>query len=532
MVPNDEIWDAEPEHDIEVYTPPGCETLLREGPAREFGILQSRRQFIGNAGLSLGAIALNLLAGRSGIGGGVARAATAGPGAQAAKNYGSAIHPALPGLPHFAPKAKRMIYLQMNGAPSQLDLFDYKPGLKAQFNKDLPDSIRMGQRITTMTSGQARFPIAPSMFKFQQHGKSGMWVSELMPHTSEIVDEITLVKSMFTEAINHDPATTFLMTGNELPGKASLGSWLTYGLGSVSDNLPAFVVLTPKWSAKGSIQALFSRLWGSGYLPSTYAGVALRSAGDPVLYIKDLPGIDRDTRRTMLDDLDKFNEEAYIRFGDPETQTRIAQYEMAFRMQSSVPDLADFSKESKATLDMYGPDVNQPGTFAASALLARRLIERGVRVVQLFHRGWDQHGNLPSEIRAQSGDVDQAGAALIKDLKQRGLLDDTLVVWGGEFGRTVYSQGTLTDTNYGRDHHPRCFSMWMAGGGAKSGYVHGETDDFGYNITKDPMHLRDLNATILHCMGIDHERLTYRFQGLDQKLTGTIPATVNKAILT
>lgn len=520
-------------HDPEVRLPAGSENLLSEGPAREFGILQSRRQFIASSGLSLGAIALNLLMGRDGLGGGTAHAAV-GPGAataRAAKNYGSTVHPALPGLPHFAPKAKRMIYLQMNGAPSQLDLFDYKPTLKAEYNKDLPDSIRMGQRITTMTSGQARFPVAPSIFKFQQYGKSGMYVSELLPHTTEIVDDITLIKSVYTEAINHDPATTFLMTGNELPGHASLGSWLTYGLGSECDNLPAFVVLTPKWSAKGSIQALFSRLWGSGFLPSNYAGVALRSVGDPVLYIKDLPGVDRDARRAMLDDLDKLNEETYTRFGDPETQTRIAQYEMAFRMQSSVPDLADFSKETKQTLDMYGPDVHQPGTFAASALLARRLIERGVRVVQLFHRGWDQHNNLPSEIRAQCGDVDQAGAALIKDLKQRGLLEDTLVVWGGEFGRTVYSQGTLTETNYGRDHHPRCFSMWMAGGGVKSGYVHGETDDFSYNIVKDPVHLRDLNATMLHLMGIDHDRLTFRFQGLDQKLTGTIPAHPVKGIM-
>lgn len=493
-------------------------------PFDEYNAQQSRRQFLQGLGIGAGALALNHLLGQ-------AASPMSGLSAGAAKNYGSSVHPALPGLPHFAPKAKRLIYLQMNGAPSQLDTFDWKPDLKAHFNKDLPESIRNGQRLSTMTSGQTRFPVAPTIFKFAQHGRAGTWVSDLLPNIAGIVDDISVIKTVYTEAINHDPATTFLMTGNELPGKASLGSWLSYGLGSVSQDLPAFVVLTPKWSARSSVQALFHRLWDAGYLPSKYSGVALRGAGDPVLYIKDPDGVDRATRRAMLDDLNKLSEESYTRYSDPETQTRIAQYEMAFRMQASVPELVDFSKESKATLEMYGPDVNTPGTFAASALLARRLIERGVRVVQLFHRGWDQHGNLPNEIKAQCGDVDQPCAALINDLKQRGLLEDTLVVWGGEFGRTVYSQGTLTETTYGRDHHPRNFCMWMAGGGVKPGLTYGETDDFSYNVVKDPVHIRDLNATILHCMGIDHERLTFKLQGLDQKLTGVVKAEPVKGIL-
>jgi hypothetical protein len=369
------------------------------------------------------------------------------------------------------------------------------------------------------------------MFKFAQHGKSGTWVSELIPNMAEIVDDIALIKTVNTTAINHDPACTFVMTGSEVPGKASLGSWLSYGLGSESNDLPAFVVLTPNWSSKANAQALFTRMWSSGFLETRYTGVALRAVGDPVLYIQNPAGVDRGDRRTMLDALHQLNDMNYQRFADPETQTRIAQYEMAFRMQSSVPDLVDLSGEDAATLEMYGPDVKKPGTYAASALLARRLAERGVRVVQILHRGWDQHGNLPTEIRAQCGDVDQATAALIKDLKQRGLLEDTLVVWGGEFGRTVYSQGTLTKTNYGRDHHPRCFCMWMAGGGVKGGMVYGETDDFSYNAVENPVSLYDLNATILQCMGIDHSRFTYKFQGLDQRLTGVEPAKVVKEIL-
>ncbi|HEV7403608.1 MAG TPA: DUF1501 domain-containing protein [Chthoniobacteraceae bacterium] len=487
-------------------------------PLHDYALLQTRRQFFRSSGLSMGALALNQLLG--------ARAQAA-----AAPAYGSAVHPALPGFPHFPPKAKRIIYLHMNGAPSQIDLFDYKPKLSEYFDKELPDSIRNGQRITTMTSGQARFPVAPSIFKFAQHGQSGMWLSELIPNIASIADDIALVKTVSTEAINHDPACTFLMTGNELPGKPSLGSWLSYGLGSENEDLPSFVVLTPSWSAKANAQALFTRMWQSGFLPTRFSGVALRSQGDPVLYIKNPPGVDRDDRRGMLDALNTLNQGSFARFGDPETQTRISQYEMAFRMQSSVPELVDIAGETQETLDLYGPDVKKPGTFAASALLARRLVERGVRVVQILHRGWDQHGSLPSDLKLQCNDVDQASAALIKDLKQRGLLDDTLVVWGGEFGRTVYSQGTLTQTNYGRDHHPRNFCMWMAGGGVKGGVVHGETDDFSYNVVENPVHLRDLNATILHCMGIDHAKLTYKFQGLEQKLTGVLPAKAVSALL-
>ncbi|HSH94356.1 MAG TPA: DUF1501 domain-containing protein, partial [Roseimicrobium sp.] len=415
--------------------------------------------------------------------------------------------------------------------PSQLDTFDYKPGLTEKFDSDLPDSIRKGQRITTMTSGQARLPVAPSKFKFSQHGQSGMWISELLPNVAKMADELALIKTVNTNAINHDPACTFVMTGSELPGKASLGSWLSYGLGSENNDLPAFVVLTPTWSSGAAAQALFTRMWSSGFLATTHTGVALRSQGDPVLFVKNPPGVDAGARRDMLDGLGKLNAGTIRRFGDPETQTRIAQYEMAFRMQTSVPDLIDFSKESAATLEMYGPDVKKPGTFAHSALLARKLAERDVRVVQILHRGWDQHGNLPKDITSQCGDVDQPTYALLRDLKERGLLKDTLVVWGGEFGRTVYSQGTLTKENYGRDHHPRNFCMFMAGGGIKGGTVFGETDDFSYNVVENPVHLNDLNATILHCLGIDHNKFSYRFQGLEQKLTGVEPSQVVKAVL-
>jgi hypothetical protein len=437
----------------------------------------------------------------------------------------------LPGFPHFAPKAKRLIYLHMNGAPSQLDLWDHKPKLQEYFDKDLPDSVRNGQRITTMTSGQTRFPVAPTMFKFNQAGQSGRWISELLPHTARVVDEIAVLKSVQTNAINHDPACTFVMTGSEVPGKASLGSWLAYGLGSENNELPAFVVLTPNWSSKADAQALFTRMWSSGYLPTRYTGVALRSIGDPVLYIDNPPGVSREDRRVVLDALNRLNAKTHERWGDPETLTRIAQYEMAFRMQSSVPDLVDFSSESKATTDLYGDEVKKPGTFAASALLARRLVERGVRCVQILHRGWDQHGNLPTEIRAQCKDIDQASAALIHDLKARGLLEDTLVIWGGEFGRTVYSQGRLTRTDYGRDHHPRNFCMWMAGGGIKGGISYGETDDFSYNVVENPVHINDLNATILKCMGVDHRRFTFKSQGLDQRLTGVEESHPIQALL-
>ncbi len=444
---------------------------------------------------------------------------------------GAPIHPGLAELPHLLPRAKRLIYLHMNGAPSQLDLWDYKPGLRNHFDADLPDSIRKGQRITTMTSGQARLPVAPSKFEFAQHGQCGRWVSELLPYTAKHVDDLAVVHSVHTSAINHDPACTFVMTGSEVPGKASLGSWLSYGLGSESNNLPSFVVLTPRWSSGAAAQALFTRMWSSGFLPTSHAGVALRSSGDPVLYIQNPPGMESHDRRVMLDALGQLNTRHFQSVGDPEIQTRISQYEMAFRMQSSVPELVDLTKESKATLALYGPEATNPGSFAHSAIMARRLVERGTRVVQILHRGWDQHGNLPRDIASQCRDTDQPCGALLTDLKERGMLDDTLVVWGGEFGRTVYSQGTLTKENYGRDHHPRCFTMWMAGGGIRGGVAHGETDEFSYNIVKDPVHINEMNATILHLMGIDHERFTFKFQGLDQRLTGVEPMKVISPIL-
>ncbi len=484
-------------------------------PALEYHYLQSRRQFFQGAGLKVGSIALAQLLAQKSL------AATT----PAEKD----IHPPLPGLPHFAPRAKNLIYLHMNGAPAQQDLFDHKPQMEKFFDKELPDSVRNGQRITTMTSGQKRFPVAPSKFAFEPCGQSGILMSELVPYMKGIADEITMIKSVHTEAINHDPACTFVMTGSEVPGRPSLGSWLSYGLGSESQNLPAFVVFTP--TVKNPSQALFTRMWTSGFLPSKYDGVKLRSAGDPVLYVKNPPGVLPGDRRAMLDALGELNQKSFERFGDPETETRIAQYEMAFRMQSSVPELTDLSGESEATIEMYGPNARKPGTFAHSALLTRRLIERGVRVVQVLHRGWDQHGNLPKEIKNQCLDVDQPTAALIKDLKERGMLKDTLVVFGGEFGRTAYCQGKLTRENYGRDHHPRNFCMWMAGGGIQAGMTYGETDDFSYNVTENPVHLNELNATILHCMGIDHSRFTVRHQGLDQRLTGVEPAPVVKQIL-
>ena len=484
-------------------------------PLFESQLLQTRRQFFGDAGLRLGGLALAWLAG----------------GASPAQAAGGRVHPPLPGFPHFPAKAKSIIYLHMNGGPSQMDLWDYKPSLAAQFDKDLPDSIRMGQRITTMTSKQGRLPVAPSMFKFAQHGNCGTWVSELLPHTARMVDDIALIKTVHTNAINHDPACTFVMTGSEVPGKASLGSWLSYGLGSENNDLPAFVVLTPTWSSKADAQALFTRMWNSGFLPGRFTGVALRSIGDPVLYLQNPDGVAPTDRRTMIEALGKLNQRGFQRFGDPEIQTRISQYEMAFRMQTSVPDLVDLSGEPESVIQMYGPEVRKPGTFAASALLARRMVERGVRVVQILHRGWDQHNNLPAEIRRQCSDTDQATAALLRDLKQRGLLDSTLVVWGGEFGRTVYSQGKLTQDNYGRDHHPKNFCVFLAGGGVKGGIVYGQTDDFSYNAVENPVHVNDLNATILQCMGIDHDRFTFKYQGLDQRLTGVEPSKVVKALL-
>jgi hypothetical protein len=436
----------------------------------------------------------------------------------------------LAGFPHFPPKAKRIIYLFQSGAPSQMDLFDPKPAMEAQRGKDLPDSIRKGQRLTTMTSGQKNFPIAPSIFKFAQYGQSGMWMSELMPQMSTLADRWCMIRTMHTEAINHDPAITFCQTGSQLAGRPSIGSWVAYGLGSVNRDLPSYVVLTSFGSGRPDDQPLYDRLWGAGFLPSKHQGVKFRNSGDPVLYLSNPPGVDPATRRGTLDRIAALNSQRYEQIGDPEIQTRIAQYELAFRMQSSVPDLLDVSGEPQHVLDAYGPDVKRPGSYAANCLLARRLAQRDVRFIQLFHMGWDHHGGLPGAIRGQCRDTDQATAALIKDLDQCGLLDDTLVVWGGEFGRTIYSQGEVTAENYGRDHHPRCFSILMAGAGIRGGYTHGETDDFCYNIVDGGVHVHDLNATILHLMGVDHERLTYRYQGRDFRLTD-IHGNVVQALL-
>jgi hypothetical protein len=465
-------------------------------PVAEHRLLLTRRAFFKSAGLGMAALATLLE--------GDLRGQTSG---------------GLPGLPHFRPRARRVIYLFQSGAPSQMDLFDYKPKLEKLRGTELPESIRRGQRLTTMTSTQSSFPVAPSRFAFAQHGKSGAWLSELLPHTAKVADDLCFIKSLYTEAINHDPAITFIQTGAQLAGRPSFGAWLAYGLGSDNHDLPAFVVLVSQGSGNPTDQPLYDRLWGSGFLPSKYQGIKFRSAGDPVLFLSNPPGVDGATRRRILDDLGRLNRMKLEEQGDPEIATRIAQYELAFRMQASVPELTDLSKEPGHVFDLYGPDSRKPGTFAANCLLARRLAERGVRFIQLFHRGWDQHTNLPRAIRGQCRDTDQPSAALILDLKRRGLLDDTLIVWGGEFGRTVYCQGTLTAEDYGRDHHPRCFTVWLAGGGVKAGYTHGETDDFCYNIVRDGVHVHDFNATLLHCLGIDHKRLTFKFQGRDFRLT-------------
>ncbi len=424
---------------------------------------------------------------------------------------------------HFAPKAKRVIYLFQSGAPSQMDLFDPKPELAKLRATDLPDSIRQGQRLTGMTSKQDTFPVAPSMFKFAQHGQSRAWLSELLPHTAKIADELCFIRTMFTEAINHDPAITFFQTGFQLAGRPSIGSWLSYGLGSENENLPAFVALV---SGSGG-QPLYDRLWGSGFLPSKYQGVKFRSTGDPVLYLSNPPGVTDTIRRRMLNDVARLNGERFESFGDPEIQTRIAQYEMAYRMQSSVPELTDMSSEPDHVFELYGEDARTPGTYAYNALLARRMAEQGVRFVQLFHRGWDQHLQLPVKIKEQTQATDQASAALVSDLKQRGMLDETLVVWGGEFGRTVYCQGRLTADDYGRDHHPRCFTIWLAGGGIKPGMTYGKTDDFCYNIVDKPVHVHDLHATLLHRLGVDHTKLTFKFQGRHYRLTDVHGRIVN-----
>ena len=481
-------------------------------PIENYIQTETRRQFFGRSAKGLGLAALASL--------------LPGARAHAAINDDNV-------LPHFASKAKRAIYLFMSGAPSQLDMYDHKPVMQEYYDKDLPETIRNGQRLTTMTSGQKRFPIAPSIYKFQKHdnGGDGMWVSELLPMTTKVLHEMSFVRSVWTEAINHDPAITYICTGNQLPGRASLGAWLSYGLGSENENLPAFVVLNSTWTGRKEAQALYNRLWGNGFLPSQHQGVLMRNDGDPVLFLSNPQGVSSQMRRRMLDSLGQLNQQTYDRIGDPETMARIQQYEMAFRMQTSVPDLVDTSDETEETLNLYGPDVKKPGTFAYNCLLARRMAERGVRFTQIFHRGWDQHANLPKDLPNNCRDIDHATYGLLTDMRRRGLLDDTVVIWGGEFGRTIYCQGALSKTNYGRDHHPLCNTMWLAGAGIQPGVVHGETDDFGYNVIKDPVHIRDVNATILRTLGIDHNRFIFKYQGLDQKLTGVEEAHAVKAIL-
>ncbi|HEX7902053.1 MAG TPA: DUF1501 domain-containing protein [Planctomycetota bacterium] len=433
--------------------------------------------------------------------------------------------------PHFPPKAKNVIYLHMVGGPSQLDLFDYKPQMREMYDKDLPDSIRQGQRLTTMTSGQSRFPIAPSKYTFHQRGKCGMWMTELLPHLGTCADDMVFIRSMNTEAINHEPAICFIQTGSQVTGKPCLGSWTSYGLGSLNKNLPTFVVLVATPSNRDQEQAISARLWSSGFLPGEHAGVSFRGKGDPILFINNPPGVSDAVRRTTLDGLRELNELNLSQVGDPETSTRISQYEMAYRMQASVPELTAIEKEPESTYKLYGEDAKKPGTFANSALMARRMVERGVRFVQVYHNNWDHHGNLTGRMSSQCKDVDQACAGLIKDLKRRGMFEETLILWGGEFGRTIYSQGGLSKENYGRDHHPRCFTWWMAGGGTKCGTIYGETDDFSYNIVKDPVPMRDFHATVMKLLGFDHERLTVRYQGLDAKLTGVEHAKIIPGLL-
>jgi len=482
---------------------------------REHHLQQTRRRFLGRG--------MNLL--------GTAAAATL-LGNGTAPLFASD-KPAINGAvgPHFAPKAKRVIYLHMVGGPAQMDLFDHKPQMQEWYDKDLPESIRNGQRLTTMTSGQTRFPIAPSKYTFTQRGKCGMWMNDLLPKLGTVADDICWMRSLHTEAINHEPAICALQTGNQVTGRPCLGSWASYGLGTLNANLPTFVVLVAVPSNRDQEQAISGRLWSSGYLPGEHAGVSFRSKGDPIMYINNPPGVSTDVRRMTLDGLGEMNRLTARQTGDPEIHTRISQFEMAYRMQASVPELTDITKEPDSTYELYGEDAKKPGTFANSILMARRLTERGVRFVQIYHNNWDHHGNVSGRMPSQCKDIDQPCAALIKDLKSRGMLEDTLIIWGGEFGRTIYSQGGLSKDNYGRDHHPRCFTMWMAGGGVKGGHIHGETDDFSYNIIKDPIHIRDFHATMLHQLGFDHERLSYRYQGLDAKLTGVEKAQVIKALL-
>jgi len=476
----------------------------------EYQQQQTRRHFLTSGKHLLGGAALMSILGES-----AARGSTTQPAG-----------------PHFAPKAKRVIYLHMVGGPAQMDLFDYKPVMKEMYDKDLPDSVRMGQRLTTMTSEQARFPIAPSTFQFSQQGECGMWMNnELLPWLSKKADDICWMRSLHTEAINHEPAIAAMQTGNQVTGRPCLGAWASYGLGTVNENLPAFVVLVAVPSNREQEQAISARLWGNGYLPGEHAGVSFRSKGDPILYINNPPGVPDSIRKRTIVGLNRLNEINYRSLGDPETQTRIQQYEMAFRMQASVPELTDINSEPEHIFKLYGEEAHTPGTFANTTLMARRLAERGVRFIQVYHNNWDHHSNVGGRMPDQCKDIDQPCYALLEDLKMRGMLDDTLVIWGGEFGRTIYSQGSLSKENYGRDHHPRCFTMWMAGGGAKGGAIYGETDDFSYNIVNDPVHIRDFHATVLQLLGFDHERLSYQFQGLHQRLTGVLPASAIDALL-
>ncbi|RYC70964.1 DUF1501 domain-containing protein [Spirosoma sordidisoli] len=468
----------------------------------------SRRNFLGQAGLGVGAAALASLLPR--------------------QTLASADQPSGTGGPHFAPKIKRVIYLFQSGAPSQLETFDYKPKLETMWGQNLPESVRNGQRLTGMSAGQSSFPLAASLFKFAQYGRSRAWVSELLPHHTKIVDDVTFIKSMYTEHINHDPAVTFIQTGNQIGGRPSMGSWMSYGLGSENKNMPAFVVLLSK--GRAGDQPLYAKLWSNGFLPSTHQGVIFRSGPDPIFYLNNPAGIDKTSRRNMLNTLARLSQDQYRHVLDPEINNRVQQYEMAYRMQASVPETLDIASEPGYIFDMYGPESRIPGTFAANCLLARKLAEKDVRFIQLYHQGWDQHFNLPKDIKTMASSVDQASAALIQDLRQRGLLDDTLVIWGGEFGRTNYSQGKLTKDNYGRDHHPRCFTVWLAGGGIKKGFTLGQTDEFSYNITKDPVHVHDLQATVLHLLGLDHEKLTFKFQGRRYRLTD-VAGKVVKPIL-
>ncbi|MFP6604634.1 MAG: DUF1501 domain-containing protein [Pirellulaceae bacterium] len=479
---------------------------MSDSPTTTYVNQQSRRYFLNRMATGLGTLGLASLLNEELF--------AADPNARPRNEIGG-----LTSLPHYPARASRVIYLFQSGGPAQMDLYDYKPGLRAKFGEDVPRSVYPDERKTTMTSAQLKFPVAPSIFDFKQHGESGTWLSEVLPRLGEVADDLCVVRSMYTEAINHDPAATLMQTGSIIPGRPSIGSWLGYGLGSVSQELPAFVAMTSRGTGKPGGQPLYDRLWGSGFLPSRYQGVKFRNQGDPVLDIYNPKGVSQKTRRLMLDRLAQLNKLKSIEVGDPEIETRIAQYELAYRMQMSIPDLLDLSDEPQHVLDMYGKNVTKPGTYAFNCLIARRLAERGVRFVQTFHQGWDHHNNLPGAMRGQCRDTDQPSAALIKDLKQRGMFDDTILVWGGEFGRTIYSQGALRADRYGRDHHPSCFSMWLAGGGIKGGLTYGSTDDYSVNVAEDGVHVHDVHATILHLLGIDHKRLTYKYQGRDFRLT-------------